>query len=148
MNMMPYLFFARTHARSLCEHPKFWRVRACVHTLIALDDDGMPRLCHFVQLKKWTSMDVCHFCARRIFEGECERVKDHASTVEHMVSWNDYFIMYFCMFFFSFKTFYSISYFLFLVKKFLFMYHGYHFVFLVLFQLIFYGIFVKNFAWK
>ena len=42
--------------------------------IIALDDDGIPCLCHFVQLKKWTSMDVCHFCARRILEGERESV--------------------------------------------------------------------------
>ena len=34
----------------------------------------MPRLCPFEQLKKWTSMDVCHICARRLFEGERERV--------------------------------------------------------------------------
>ena len=45
------------------------------------------------------------------------------------------------MFFYSWelKTFYSISYFLFLVKLFS-CYHGYHFAYLVLFQFIFYEI--------
>ena len=48
----------------------------------------MPRPCHFVQLKKWTSMDVCHFCARRIFEGVRERVKRNILIMNLMAKSN------------------------------------------------------------
>ena len=58
--MMPYLFVARTHARSLCVHPNFQattratsdnfvacrsRCRSlCVHTLIVMPNDGLSLL--------------------------------------------------------------------------------------------------------